>query len=172
VSSAFLGLSKPKRCRFLVKNSETEISRWRAPISTAETVASGCDVRGLGCCGSGFLARVAILSLDEALLARMIHERFCCSPVALDEQRVPGIRCWGTHCIPGAMGLGLHATPAACRRAGSPLSPSTYCFKYASVPLGSSLTHCNEKSNGSPSHATAGYPLLLRNARGGRHEPP
>ena len=37
VSSAFRGLSKPRRCRFLVKNSETEISRWRAPISTAET---------------------------------------------------------------------------------------------------------------------------------------
>src|SRR5215475_8021162 len=37
VSSAFRGLSNPRRCRFLVKNSETEISRWRAPISTADT---------------------------------------------------------------------------------------------------------------------------------------
>jgi hypothetical protein len=34
-------LSNPKRCRFLVKNSETEISRWRAPSSTAETVGFG-----------------------------------------------------------------------------------------------------------------------------------
>src|SRR5262245_20349208 len=41
VRSALRGLSKPSRCRFLVKNSETEISRWRAPISTAETVAAG-----------------------------------------------------------------------------------------------------------------------------------
>src|SRR5581483_8504676 len=41
VSSALRGLSKPSRWRFLVKNSETEISRWRAPISTAETVARG-----------------------------------------------------------------------------------------------------------------------------------
>src|SRR5262249_4620576 len=35
---AFLGLSKPSKWRFLVKNSETEISRCRAPISAAETV--------------------------------------------------------------------------------------------------------------------------------------
>src|SRR5204862_3759622 len=41
VRSAFLGLSKPSRWRFLVKNSETEISRWRAPISAADTVAFG-----------------------------------------------------------------------------------------------------------------------------------
>src|SRR5881628_1968793 len=41
VRSAFRGLSNPRRCRFLVKNSETEISRWRAPISTAETVGFG-----------------------------------------------------------------------------------------------------------------------------------
>src|SRR5436309_1639584 len=42
VSSAFRGLSNPKRCRFLVKNSETEISRWLAPISTADTASFGC----------------------------------------------------------------------------------------------------------------------------------
>src|SRR5437867_5568477 len=41
VSRALRGLSKPRRCRFLVKNSETEISRWRAPISTAETAGLG-----------------------------------------------------------------------------------------------------------------------------------
>src|SRR5436190_6256552 len=41
VSSAFRGLSNPSRWRFLVKNSETEISRWRAPISTAVTVGLG-----------------------------------------------------------------------------------------------------------------------------------
>jgi hypothetical protein len=33
---------------------------------------------------------------------------------------------------------------------------------YASLLRGSSLTHCNEKSNGSPSRATAGDPLLIR----------
>src|SRR5262252_1468428 len=36
VRSALRGLSKPKRWRFLVKNSETEISRWRAPIAAAQ----------------------------------------------------------------------------------------------------------------------------------------
>src|SRR5512132_611351 len=47
VRSALRGLSKPSRWRFLVKNSETEISRWRAPISTAETTVaiSFCDIR-------------------------------------------------------------------------------------------------------------------------------
>src|SRR5262249_61020326 len=41
VSSALRGLSNPSRWRFFVKNSETEISRWRAPISTADTAALG-----------------------------------------------------------------------------------------------------------------------------------
>src|SRR5689334_13632932 len=41
VSSALRGLSKPSKWRFLVKNSETEISRWRAPISAAEIVSLG-----------------------------------------------------------------------------------------------------------------------------------
>src|SRR5262245_18601617 len=44
VSSALRGLSKPSRCRFFVKNSETEISRCRAPISTAV----------ICCCDGGF----------------------------------------------------------------------------------------------------------------------
>src|SRR5215510_12564937 len=49
VKRALRGLSKPSRCRFFVKNSETEISRWRAPISTAETggLAAG-EAPGLG----------------------------------------------------------------------------------------------------------------------------
>src|SRR5213594_5160811 len=47
----------------------------------------------------------------------------------------------------------LPALWTAGRRAGSPFSPSTYSFKYASVPRGSAR----------PSrHATAGDPLLLR----------
>src|SRR5690348_3366235 len=54
VRSALRGLSKPSRCRFLVKNSETEISRWRAPISTAEMV-----VGGLAGFASGVLASAA-----------------------------------------------------------------------------------------------------------------
>src|SRR3989442_4576945 len=58
VSSAFRGLSNPKRCRFLVKNSETEISRWRAPISTADTVGFGCVAGGLVFDGSTFRPRV------------------------------------------------------------------------------------------------------------------
>src|SRR3989338_6628550 len=36
VRSALRGLSKPSRWRFLVKNSETEISRWRAPMAAAD----------------------------------------------------------------------------------------------------------------------------------------
>src|SRR5262249_59746245 len=60
VSSAFRGLSKPSRCRFLVKNSETEISRWRAPISTAETAAGALVV-------GGFSRRVTISFLDTRL---------------------------------------------------------------------------------------------------------
>ncbi len=35
VSSALSGESKPSRCRFFVKNSATEISRWREAISSA-----------------------------------------------------------------------------------------------------------------------------------------
>src|SRR5437667_9698894 len=59
VSSAFRGLSNPRRCRFLVKNSETEMSRWRAPISTAVTACFGSVAGGLVseeftfCFGSG-----------------------------------------------------------------------------------------------------------------------
>src|SRR5262245_44971769 len=51
VRSAFRGLSKPRRCRFLVKNSDTEISRCRAPISAAEAGAGafGADGRGSAC---------------------------------------------------------------------------------------------------------------------------
>ena len=44
VSSALRGLSKPSKWRFLVKNSETEISRWRAPISAADTAVFGVAV--------------------------------------------------------------------------------------------------------------------------------
>src|ERR1035438_9972423 len=35
VSSAFAGLSKPSRWRFFVKNSLTEMSRWRVAIDSA-----------------------------------------------------------------------------------------------------------------------------------------
>src|SRR2546428_834224 len=41
VRSALRGLSKPRTSRFLVKNSYTEISRCRAPISTADTHGFG-----------------------------------------------------------------------------------------------------------------------------------
>ncbi|OLB01747.1 MAG: hypothetical protein AUH21_06800 [Nitrospirae bacterium 13_2_20CM_62_7] len=68
VSSAFRGLSNPKRCRFLVKNSETEISRWRAPSSTAETVGFGGVGGGLVFGGLGFRLRVA-----NAILVRSSH---------------------------------------------------------------------------------------------------
>src|SRR5262245_34182198 len=41
VSNAFRGLSKPSKWRFFVKNSETDISRCRAPISAADTATFG-----------------------------------------------------------------------------------------------------------------------------------
>src|SRR5262245_21585057 len=47
VSSALRGLSNPSRWRVFVQNSETEMSRWRAPISTAVTVAAGLATVGL-----------------------------------------------------------------------------------------------------------------------------
>src|SRR5258707_6746995 len=72
VRSALRGLLKPSRWRFFVKNSETEISRWRAPISTAELVVAGfgSGVLASAACGSvaGVLAVVASgLALDLAL---------------------------------------------------------------------------------------------------------
>src|SRR5438874_13451996 len=54
VSKALRGLSKPRRWRFLVKNSDTEMSRWRAPISTAETVGTGFVTGGFGGVATGF----------------------------------------------------------------------------------------------------------------------
>src|SRR6266567_4979999 len=57
VRSALRGLSNPRRWRFLVKNSETEISRWRAPISAADTAAFGSGVGGL--------ARAVVISLFD-----------------------------------------------------------------------------------------------------------
>src|SRR5213595_3852850 len=62
VRSALRGLSKPSRWRFFVKNSETEISRWRAPISTAEAV-----VAGLAGFASGVLASAAFGSVAGVL---------------------------------------------------------------------------------------------------------
>src|SRR5262245_31072007 len=72
VRSALRGLSKPRRWRFLVKNSETEISRWRAPISTADTPGFGVGAglggaTGAAAAGSGRLdlrLRLANGSLD------------------------------------------------------------------------------------------------------------
>src|SRR5437773_3198287 len=62
VRSALRGLSNPSRWRFFVKNSETEISRWRAPISTAEMVAVG-----LAGFASGVLASAAFGSVAGVL---------------------------------------------------------------------------------------------------------
>src|SRR6185369_2667990 len=67
VSRALRGLSNPSRCRFLVKNSETEISRCRAPISTAETV--------LGAAAGVLASTVAISSVipDGPARTRLIR---------------------------------------------------------------------------------------------------
>src|SRR2546425_3525917 len=47
VSSAFRGLSSPRRCGFLVKTSETETSRSRAPNATAVTAGFGGGAGGV-----------------------------------------------------------------------------------------------------------------------------
>src|ERR1700722_10461584 len=41
VRSALAGLSKPRRCRFLVKNSLTEMSRWRVAMVSAVARRAG-----------------------------------------------------------------------------------------------------------------------------------
>src|SRR5215467_8852924 len=80
VSRALRGLSKPRRCRFLVKNSETEISRWRAPISTAETVGLGVgEGAGLG------------VSVVDAGSGRLFL-RFALANGALDGSHIPHIQ--------------------------------------------------------------------------------
>src|SRR5262250_2198437 len=69
VNRALRGLSKPRRCRFLVKNSETDISRCRAPISTAETggLAAGAAAEaGLAAAGAGAGSGRRDLRLDLA----------------------------------------------------------------------------------------------------------
>src|SRR6266480_4144100 len=65
VRSALRGLSKPSRWRFLVKNSETEISRWRAPISAADTVAFG----------SALMVFSALIELDGTVDISFIDTR-------------------------------------------------------------------------------------------------
>jgi hypothetical protein len=71
VSSALRGLSKPSRWRFLVKNSETEISRWRFAIDSAFSP----DFEALG-------SFVAFGALSSAILASSVANRFCC-PVSV-----------------------------------------------------------------------------------------
>src|SRR5712664_3786984 len=68
VRSAFRGLSKPSRWRFLVKNSETEISRWRAPISAAETAGLRSATVGFGPAGgAGLGAADGVLASTVAI---------------------------------------------------------------------------------------------------------
>src|SRR5215510_14386321 len=68
VKSDLRGLSKPSRCRFLVKNSETEISRWRAPISTAVTCCAGFAADFVGAADSEDDFAGAGAEVDEAEL--------------------------------------------------------------------------------------------------------
>src|SRR3989449_5410789 len=69
VSSALRGLSNPRRWRFLVKNSETEISRCRAPISMAETVGAAFVAGGFGgaAVGGGAASFGGVAALGGAL---------------------------------------------------------------------------------------------------------
>src|SRR5215472_6121791 len=68
VKSDLRGLSKPSRWRFLVKNSETEISRWRAPISTAVTCCVGFAADFVGAAVSEDDFEAAGADIDEAEL--------------------------------------------------------------------------------------------------------
>ncbi len=65
-------------------------------------------------------------------LARIIHDAFCCNR---EFAAAPSL-----------------AAPSPARRAGSPLSRSTYCREYASLLRGSARPARN---------ATSGYPLLF-----------
>src|SRR5215217_939900 len=74
VRSALRGLSKPSRWRFLVKNSETEISRCLAPISAAVTCCRGLAAVFWGATESGADAEEAaeaVCDADNLLL--LIH---------------------------------------------------------------------------------------------------
>src|SRR6266849_4713583 len=87
VSRALRGLSNPSRCRFLVKNSETEISRCRAPISTAETAAAGLA-------GAFLDTTVAISSLiaDQRFAPRLIRLPGSGAHLAIDLAAVAATR--------------------------------------------------------------------------------
>jgi len=65
VSSAFDGLSKPSRWRFLAKNSEIEMSRCLRPISAAVLF-----FRAAGAAGRRALARLAGFAFCRALFVR------------------------------------------------------------------------------------------------------
>src|SRR5215831_1777704 len=87
VKRALRGLSKPSRCRFLVKNSETEISRWRAPISTAETggFTAGAAV------GLGAVAAAGLAGADEEVGSGRRDLRLDLANGALDGSHIPHI---------------------------------------------------------------------------------
>src|SRR5437660_1952784 len=72
VRSALRGLSNPSRWRFLVKNSETEISRCRVPISTAEMVVVGLAGFPSAAFASGALASVALGAVLGSLAAEAL----------------------------------------------------------------------------------------------------
>src|SRR5262249_42746703 len=90
VKRALRGLSKPRRGRFLVENSEAEVSRWRAAISTAETGGLGVGAVA-GFAGSlGTAARFAV-SVADAGSGRLFF-RFGLANGALDGSHIPHIQ--------------------------------------------------------------------------------
>src|SRR2546422_8069534 len=88
VSSAFGGLSNPRRCRFLVKNWETEISRCRAPNSTAVTAGFGGGAGGLVFAGELVFAG----GLDFA--GGLVFEGFSFRPCFAEGDFFDGFRIW------------------------------------------------------------------------------
>src|SRR3989475_5179955 len=88
VSSAFRGLSNPRRCRFLVKNSETEISRCRAPNSTAVTAGFGGGAGGLVFAGELVFAGGLVFS------GGLLFEGFSFRPRFAEGAFFAGFRIW------------------------------------------------------------------------------
>src|SRR5256712_7458201 len=105
VSSAFRGLSNPRRCRFLVKNSETEISRCRAPNSTAVTAGFGGGAGGLVFAGELVFAG----GLDFA--GGLVFEGFSFRPCFAEGDFFAGFRIWRAP-------ISTAVTPDFGRRAG------------------------------------------------------
>src|SRR5437879_6468190 len=75
VRRAFAGLSNPRRWRFFVKNSLTEISRWRAARSVAVSRTMGLDA-GAGLAAAALGVAFLAAALGAALTMAGLEAAF------------------------------------------------------------------------------------------------